>query len=1024
MKALITLCLRRPVAVTAIYVLLMALAVVAFLRLPVALLPDLRYPGLVVWTSYPDVPPERVERAVTEPVEEAVAGTDGLVRVTSRTLLGGSLVRLDFGWNADLDLALLNVRQQIDRLGDVLPQAAERPVVLQIDPSDRPILLIALRTATADMTRAEDVLLREDLVGLKQVGREVVVRRLEQLRDVARVRITGGFERRIEILVDPARLAAYDLGMEQIARALRAANVALPGGMIRRGPFRYAVEVSGEFEQVDDVAATVVSGIGQPLVRLRDVAEVREGVEERRGLVRLDQAETLLLLIERRPDANTVRAAEDVRRVLDDLNAELPGIRLEVVVDESVFVRQAIGGVAQAALLGALLAVVVLFVFLRRPRALVAVAAAVPLSLGLTLVLFDVLGVTFNLISLSGLALGVGLLVDNAIVVVENIARLREEGQAPREASLNGTAEVAGAIAASTLTTVAVFLPLTFVEGLAGRLFSDQSLAVVTSLAASLLVALTAVPLLAARDRHAGTGGPAGMRFRKAGLMHRYERVLIGCLTHRRRVLAGCFVLLGATTLIAVRLPREIVPRTDLGRVTVRLSLPPDADLSLLSARAAALEETFLSTGLALHVLADLGERDEARLDLDPRPPYQGDLLLLLPPELAVAEARSRLHALDLSADVSLEVRPEPTRLEALLTPDGADLLIDLVSDDRRDAETIVERVLAQLRMRPELIDVQRAEAASVPAYRLTFRRDNLHRFGVSPATLSAYLEAGARGWQATELRTVDETVPIVLRSRHIDSIDALLAEWIPTREGLLPLSTFVEATFVELPAGLYRVEQAPIVRLTAGVAPGADLGAAVQAVEEVFAATLSGGVRGRVGGSADTLREGLRAVGLSLLLSVLLVYLILAAQFESLVQPLVVLAAVPLAAAGVVLVLLLTGQSINLMSLTGCVVLVGLVVNDAIVKVDFINRRRAAGFSVREAIVQAGRDRLRPILMTTLTTVLGLLPLALGLGEGAELRAPLAIALAGGLTGATLLTLLVVPVLYQTVAREAGPLP
>lgn len=380
MVPIISFCLRRPVAVAAFYTLLIVLATVAYLRLPVALLPDLRYPGLSVWTAYPDVPPERVERAVTERIEEAVAGTSGLLRVTSRTLLGGSLVHLDFGWNADMNLALLDVREQLDRLGASLPDEAERPVVLHLDPGERPIMMVALqRPATGrvhGVPGAEDPV---DLVELKTVGREIIARRLEQLQDVARVRVTGGFERRIDILVQPAQLAAYEISLDRIASALRSANVALPGGVIRRGPFRYAVEISGEFTGIDDIATTVITEGTNTPVRLRDVAVVREGVDERRGLVRLDGAETLLLLVERRPDANIVRAADEVRRVLGELEEELTGVSLRVVVDESTFVEDAIAGVTQAVLLGSLLAIAVLFIFLRSPHVLFAAAIAVPL---------------------------------------------------------------------------------------------------------------------------------------------------------------------------------------------------------------------------------------------------------------------------------------------------------------------------------------------------------------------------------------------------------------------------------------------------------------------------------------------------------------------------------------------------------------------------------------------------------------------------------------------------------------------
>lgn len=1033
MRALIRLCFRRPVSVTAFYVLVVVLAGAAYVRLPVALLPDLRYPALAVWTAYPDVAPDRVERAVTERVEAAVAGTSGLLGITSRSLVGGSLVELDFAWNTNLDLALLEVREQLDRLGESLPEEAERPLVLRLDPSDRPIMMIALRAPSrspalplsrtqagappSSRAAGDHPAGAGDLVALKEIAREVIARRIEQHRYVARVRVTGGYDPRIEIVVDPDRLAVSGVSIEAIGAALREANVALPGGVIRHGPFTYAVEMSGEFEDLEDIEDAIVTWAGRTPVRLRDVAIVRASVEERHGQVELDGGEALLLLVERRPDANTVRAARAVRAVLDELEAELPGIQFDVVIDESHFIEQAIGGVTQAVLGGGLLAVAVLLAFLRRPRVLAAVAVSVPLSLCVTLVLFELLDVSFNLISLGGLALGVGMLVDNAIVVVENIARLEEEGRAPVDAARAGVIEVAGAITASTLTTIVVFVPITFVEGLAGRLFRDQSLAVVCSLLASLLVALTVVPLLAAWRGGNAAGRPAAARGSASPSHPRwvaaYERALAWSLAHRPAVLVVAGLLVAGGGGLVWHLPREVVPEADQGRLEVRMALPPGTSLDVVAARADAMARQVRERGWATSVLADLGERDEARLDLDPRPPYEGDLILLLPEGLTSAAVRANVAALPRPPDVALEVTPVQTQLEALLTSKEADLFIDLVGEDRREAAAAAQAMLAALQRQPALTNVRHAYDNEVPAYLLTFRRDAMARFGVGVSTVSAYLDAAVKGRRVTELRTVNEEIPIVVRAENVRSLEALLGERVPTASGLLPLRTFVDARYAALPAALMRSAQMPIVRLHADVADGADLAAAGRAIEAAFTETLPPRIRGVLRGATDAFRSSLRALLWSLVLSVLLVYLILAAQFESLIQPLIVLSVVPLAVAGVAAALWVTDQTVNLMSLTGCVVLVGIVVNDAIVKLDFINQRRASGATAVEAVMNAGRDRIRPILMTTITTVLGLLPLALSLGEGSELRASLAIAITGGLTASTLLTLFVVPVLY-----------
>ncbi len=855
-------------------------------------------------------------------------------------------------------------------------------------------MLLALRQAasrdTVRRVAADESF--QDLVALKRLARDVVARRLEQLEGVARVRVTGGYEPEVQVRLDPERLIRYGLTVAQIEQRLRAANVTLPGGLIRRGPFRYAVEVSGAFTEPADVAETIVGYAGRTPLRLADVAEVRLGVAERRGLVRFDGEEALLLLVERAADANTVVAARQVHRTLRELEAEVPGVRLDVVVDESLFIRHAIAGVRQAVLL--------------------AVAVAVPLSLALTLLAFEVADITLNLLSLSGLALGLGMLVDNAIVVTENIARLREQGYASLEAAREGTVEVAAAITASTLTTIAVFGPLAFVEGLAGRLFRDQALAVVFSLLASLLVALTVVPVLASRDRQPGRLEPFGTRW----LLVHYEALLRRALRRPGMVLLLTLGALAGAAVLAWRLPQEVMPHADLKRLTVHLSAPPGTDLPQLSRWVAQIETESLRLPAVRHVLADLGERDEARLDLDPRPPYKGTLTLLLDETARSETIAEQLRRMPMPPALVVEILPERTQLEVLLARGEADLWLDLQADLRTEAEAAADRLLSRLRQEPALVNVRRAFAEEVPGYALHFRRDVMARFGVDARQLADWLAAAARGLEATALQTVNEAIPIRLRLPEAQALQRLLQTEIPTARGLKPIGLFVEVQTVSLPASLLRAGQAPVVRLLADVAPEADLAAARAALTRALEA-LPPGVRGTIGGATDAFQEGLRGAAWSLLLSLLLVFPILAAQFESLRQPLIILFTVPLATIGVVFTLTLTGQSVNLISLTGLVVLVGIVVNDAIIKVDFINRRRAEGMPLLEAIEAAGRDRLRPILMTTVTTVLGLLPLALGLGAGAALQQPLAITIVGGLTSATLLTLIVVPVLYVLVA-------
>ena len=1015
MHSIIAWSFRRPIAISALFLLLILISIASWWRLPVALLPNLHYPALMVWTSYPDVPPERVERSITESIEEAVAGTNGLKRITSRAQLGGSITRLDFGWNTNLDLAMLEVREQLDRLGAAIPAEAGRPIVLRIDPSDRPIMHIALSEKGGKSG---------NLLGLKQVGKEIIARRIEQLESISRVRVTGGFDRRIDIQVEVEKMSAYGIQLEQLEQGLRAANIALPGGLIRRGPFQYAVEISGEFKDLEDIRATLIPHVGATPIRLSDVASVRESIADRRGAVRLDGTEVLLLLVERTPDANTITAVEEVEKVLKELSTELPRIQLDVVMDDKAFIENAIGGVTQSLWYGGLCATLVLFLFLRKRRILLAVGITIPLSLLLTFLLFEVFGVTFNLISLGGLALGVGMILDNAIVVIENVMRLHDEGKSWSDAALQGTAEVAPSIISSTLTNLVVFIPITFAEGLAGRLFRDQSLAVICSLSASLLVALFVVPLLMGRKTRSRLKNKTlpipAIEVQLGRFMVGYERFLLWSLNHKKQVLIGCVLFLAIAGLMAMMLGREIVPKTDQGRIHARVTLPADADLPLLEERIQTIENLSNASKSIRRILSDLGERDETRLDADPRPPYQADLTFLLPEDQETKRVIQYLYTLKLPSDTQWEVEPQPSELDEILTTNDADLYLDLSTERRSDAEEIIPTLMEALKKETAIQNVRKANAVNIPAYSLIFNREALVRFGVSAATVTYYLEASARGKQTTELRSINESIPIVLKTSNIDTIEKLLTQKIPTTSGsLLPLSTFVQARFIELPAALFRYDQANVVRILADVAPDADLGSATSALEKVIQKTVPQQIKADIHGGNEAFLSSLQALIWSLLFSFVLVYLILVAEFENLKQPLIIMTVVPLAIAGVILTLWLTGQTINLMSLTGCIVLVGIVDNDAILKIDFINYARQQGHDTRTAILLAGRYRARPIIINTITAVLGMLPSAFDVGQGVELRMPLAISIAGGLTIATVLTLFVVPVLYESLTKK-----
>lgn len=1014
MNRLLRWCVGRPVSVAAVVVAIVCVAGVATQRLPVTLLPEVKFPAVAIWTAYPGVAPGLVEELVTVPVERSVAGVAGVHEVNSRSMLGGSLVHVRFRWDVDLDIALLDVREQLDRIVDALPQGVEGPTVLRTDPTQRPVLIVALTPAAQEELGARREL--DDWRSLQVVAEEVVARRIEQIPDVARVVVTGKREREVVVRPNLERMAALGVELNDLERAISSTNVSLLGGTVREGPYEFALELSGEYVTLQDVEQTALPTRGG-VIYLADVAEVLEAAERQRGIVRVDGHQALLLLIERRPDGNAIEASSAVRRTLNELRSELPDVELDVLIDESERVRSAVLGASQAALIGAILAMCSLLFFLQRVRPLVAMAIAVPLSLGIALALFDLFDVSFNLLSLGGLALGAGLIVDNGIVVVENATRLREQGEEPAEAAVQGASGVAGAITASTLTTSAVFLPLAFSQGLAGPLFRDQSIAVVCALIASLFVALFIIPSVLAvgtvgRSNKA-SNGPNGKSGRIGSrLKGVYKSALAACIRRPYGMaLVGLLVVVGGGVL-TLSLPRQVVPPPTSDRLITKLSLSPESTLERVVEVTTYIEDAVrVASNQVRHVVTEAGERDEARLQLTPRATYESEILVILG-DADPSQVAESIRGVQLPPDAELEVSRPREELEELLGVTEGELVVELTAETRRLIDEEARGYADRLSQSAAFEEVGINYGRKLPVYQLHTAPEVVARWGIRPEDVHRLVEAATRGRLVSSIRGVSEEVPLLIRTQE-GTLDDLMQQSVPTPAGVqVPLADLVRLEQVEESVALLRGDQRAVVRVAAVLEENVDLQEAEQLALEA-AASLSPGIRIQLGGSSERFRETVRAAGTSLLFSLLLVYLILAAQFESVRQPLIVLATVPVALAGVAGILWLTSQSLNLLTLTGAVILVGIVVNDAIIKVDLTNQLRKEGMTIREAVTAASEARLRPVLMTTITTVFGLLPLALGIGEGETLRAPLAIAVAGGLATATALTVFLVPSLY-----------
>jgi HAE1 family hydrophobic/amphiphilic exporter-1 len=1093
---------------------------ISFSRLAVDLFPDLSFPRLVIWTTYSNVSPEEVERHISERIEASMMSARGIRDVHSVSREGVSLVTLEFNWDTDMEFAMLSVREKLDDLRNSLPEEAGRPTILKADPNAEPIMSLAVSG-------------RGGLVEIKGLADNVVKRRLEQIDGVALAAVTGGLEREIQVEASRQTIEALGITLQQIQGALAAANQVSSGGNINRGRFKWYLRPVGDFQSIDDIREVVVAQRGERLVRIDDVATVSDGYQERDNLTRFNGAESIGILLQKEGGANTSEVSEKVHGILAELEEEYPDLDVAVAFDQAEFVNDSISNVILAIVVGGVLAFLVLFFFLHDIRNPINIGLAIPISIIATFNLLYFSGITLNMMSLGGLALGVGLLVDNSIVVLENIFRHRELGEGRFEAAATGAREVAMAVTASTFTTVSVFLPIVFVEGVAGQLFRDQALTVAFSLLASLIVSLTLLPMLASRflhleafvrerrqesakrklpvepipstplpDDHRGAqpfqapSRPPGFVRRSLGIItwpfgmlwkglaivlktngrvvgwiwkHLigvfivfvagvsgsvwraitvplfrafdrqftafsgvYHESLEWALDHRARVVGVCFSLVVLSLWMGGGLERRMMPEVDQGEFSIDLSMPAGSSLEATSAVAATLENWLLDMDEVEHVFANAGlvrsqsamgnlETDlntatvRARLKKNRERSTQE----------VVAELRRRGQTL-LGAEFAFSTGE--TTFTEILGTSQADLAVKVRGLDltlMRQFATEVEELLGGV---AGLRDIHTDFMVGKPEIRLTVDRRITEMYGLTVDGVVNLVASTIRGTPATEFQDFDRKVTVLVRESEADreTLQQVLSLGIPiglssgeTRR--IPLRELVDWRYTTGPNEVRREGQNRQITVFASV-EGRALDAAIGEVETlVRAKQMPRGYEIVVGGVNEEMRRSFQSLFFALGLAILLVYMILAAQFESLIHPFTIMFAVPLAAVGVVAALIIFGAGLNVMSMVGTVVLTGIVVNDSIIKVDFINQLRAKGHPLRRAIVEAGHYRLRPILMTTVTTVLGLTPMALGLGAGAELRSPLAIAVIGGLISATVLTLIVIPVIYSLLEGVAG---
>jgi HAE1 family hydrophobic/amphiphilic exporter-1 len=999
-------------------------------RLPVSLLPDVTLPVLTVRTAYPGAAATEVSRFVAEPIEQALAATPGLVELRSLSRNGEATTTARFAWGTDMPSTVLGVRERLDNARQALPEAAERPTLLTSDPGERPIAVLALTG-------------KGDLRSIARTAQDVHSRRLEQLDGVASVAVVGAPTDEVRIDVDPERMRALGLSPDDIATAVENANRSAPGGTIRRGQFRFSVRALTEFRTVDEIGNTPI-GPPRSGIRLADVGTIRAGLADARTVTRLDGAPAVGLVVYKDAGSNTVAVTKGIYESIDVLQEEFPDLGMTVVAAQAEFVNAALSNLIQEIVLGGILSLVVILLFLRDVRASLAIGLIVPLSVLMALVILQALDVTINILSLGGLALGIGLLVDNAIVVTEATARYKEQGLPATEAAIRACEEVSGPLIAGTLTTLLVFGPIVFVRGLAAALFRDLSLSVVTSLAASLLLALTLMPVMMVGRRSGRAGkresgklagtmeteaAPESSRFpalplsRLSTLGHhlaeRYERGMAWCLARPRTVFAAALGLILLTVLVFRQLPREILPQVDEGTVVADLRLPEGTALEETIRQAARVEAAAAGLGSrGIYARVGLATDEEVLAGADPGTAATGQLIIPVPDgEDAAGFADDLRRAVpDLAAgSLALDLAGQ-SEFGSLIGREGRLVRVEVSAPKAIDAEQWAGAARAALDSIPSLADVRDAYAGTQPQVEIELERQRIAERGISVDAVANALAGGLGGVDASELRETDRRTPI--RVRFSGTANEDLATALTTPVDGVPVGQLVTVRETRAPIEVVRVGQRPVSVVEAVVEQGGTAKATEDVTVALAALEAPAGLRWEITGADVEQRRTANELAIVAVLSIALVFLVLAGEFGSFTTPLVVMTTVPLAGTGGLFALWLTGQSLNAVSIIGMIVMIGIADNDAVVKLDAIRRFRALGHSIDDAVLLGGRQRLRAIAMTSLTTITGVLPLVFGWGSGGELYQPLAAGVIGGSVTATLVTFFLMPTAYAVVER------
>lgn len=1015
----------RPVAISMLIIALVVLGLFSLPRLAVDLYPDMEIPIAIVSTSYEGAAPAEVEELVTKPLEGAIATTEGIKEIRSNSQNGFSLVIVQFNWGTNMDNAAIDLREKIDYVKGMLPDDASSPRVMKLDPNQAPIITFSLTGAGGD------------LVKLKRIAEDDIQPRLERIKGVGSVYISGGKTREIKVVLDPAKMEAYGLSATQIMQAIASDNINGTAGRVDKGSSETTIRVVGEYKNLDQLKQVRVSLSNGNSIALKDLAAIQDGFKEEEQFSFTDGKTSLSLSVLKATGGNTVQVANEVMAEVAKLNQTLPeGVKLTTVVDTSKFIKDSINNVVEHGLLGGFFAIVVLYLFLRSVRSTLVVALTIPISIIATFSLMYFGHQTINMLSLGGLILGMGSLVDFSVVVLESIYRYRQNGFGIIEAAKLGTSEVANAVTASALAQVVVFMPIVFVEGIAGILFKPMALTVSFSHIAALFAALTLVPMMSARllrnvspaDETLPEGKTKNPVIVFGKFLHtlnqRYGRLLAWALKNRKKVVGFTVVLLIASIAATPLIGTEFMTTMDQGEISVNIEMPSGTKVEETSRVAKDLEKMarnqvkeieriFTTVGSGGH-LSFLGgsSSNKASLTIKLVPLKERTIST----EQAAEKLRQAMQDVP-GADITVAVSDNSGG------PSSSAVEFSIRGDDLTVLEQLGDLLVETVKGVEGTRNVSNSLTEASSEMRINVDREQAARYGLSASQILSAVSTSFDGKIVSSMRTGDDEVDVRMitpddGNKSVDTLENLTI--VSPTGARVPVSAVAKIESHKVPTTINRTDQTRQVTITADVT-GRDVGSVNKDIQaEISKLALPDGYEINFGGQAEDMAESFASLGLALLLSVLLVFMVMSAQFESLFQPFIIMFSLPPTFIGAIFGLGITGHPISVTAMIGAIMLIGVVLNNAIVLVDYINVLRRRGHERNEAILMAGPIRLRPILMTALTTVLALLPMAFGTGEGAEAQAPMAIVIAFGLTFSTLITLVLVPVVY-TIFDDLG---